>query len=233
MVEKGFEFNGKHLTKDFDCYIKECDVSPPKKRTNYITLPYMNGSYSTGNLNGEPVFEDRTITYKVDIAEGSLIRTNELESRLVNWLLLADKGPLIDDAYPGYYFNAECVEITGTWEDETAEITIVFNADPYMKALSTQGNLLWDTFNFETDYLQGLSYEITGTIEVSVYSSGSHGVVPEIVCNGPVTIEFSGKTYTWQEGKHKDYRFIIKPGENIVRITGEATVEFFFYAEVL
>lgn len=233
MIEKGFSFNGKHLTEDFQCYIKESTVSPPKKIMKQITVPYKNGSYSVGNLYGEPVFENRKITYIVDIAEGSIVNNNELKTRIQNWLLLAERGRLVDDAFPGYYFIAECITVTERNEDEASEIEIIFDADPYRVRITSEGEVEWDTFYFETDYLQECDYEINGTRPVTLYNPGSHMITPTITCSAPITVQDGKRTYSWLAGTHTDYRLTLKPGVNQIMITGEAIVNIEYHAEVL
>jgi len=230
--EQGFFFHNRHLTKDFDCYIKESELSPPQKKVTNLTLPYMNGSYSIGNLY-EPVFGNRIITYKVDIMEKSITYCKEIISRMSNWLLQADKGQLIDDAFPGYYFLAECTDIAVSGEEDNPEITVTFDAYPYMKRLDCEGRLLWDTFNFLTDYLQETTFEISGQKEIELYSSSSHRITPSVICNEDITIQFDGRTYSWTSGEHKDYRMMLRPGKNEMFITGEAIVQFVYNAEVL
>ena len=51
--------------------------------------------------------------------------------------------------------------------------------------------------------------------------------------NAPMMVTLDNKTFKFQAGETKDYRFRLKKGENSLKIKGEGTIEFKFRKEVL
>ena len=144
------------------------------------------------------------------------------------------KQRLYDDSMPGYYYLAE-VE-GGLSFDELKNygtLTVEFTAYPFMIAELAEGNDIWDTFNFELDVAQITEFTVDGTLDIVLYNVGTPNLTPTIEASSPMTIKMGGKTFNVPEGKSESLDFVLNPGENDLTLTGNGTIKFLFYKELI
>lgn len=230
---RSFEIYEKHLTNDFECYIDEADTSPPEPNQISVEIPYMNGSYDFSDLLGNATYPDRTLTYYIDMIEDSSVKLNMKKIVLENWLLGKPRGILKDNAIPGYYYLAKCISIKENNDEVYSRLEIKFKAYPFKICEYEEGNLLWDTFNFELDIFQDTKFDIKETKQVKLYNYSATNINPTIICSSDMTILKNNITYTLKAGTTKDYRFFLDRGENDFTIKGNGTIEFKFRKELL
>lgn len=217
MYREGFSFNGKHLVFDFDCYISECNISPPEKKQIRETVPYMSGYYDFSSLYGSPAFEDRTITYKVDVVGRDIREMNLLKTEMVNWLMACGRKELKDDSIDDFHFLAECVGISEEESGEHSELTIEFIAYPFKIS----------------DNLTKVVYSPSNSKKISLPNRGYFDIVPKIACNESAYITVGSNTYILPQGETESYLFKLSPGENSFTVESTGTVTFEYRIEVL
>ena len=128
---RGITFNNIHSIKTFDLYVNKLDISPPSKIKVYESVPFMNGSYDFSYIYGDNSFGDRTLKYSFELIEDSKINLNIAKIKVENWLLACGQCKLFDDAIPGYYFLAECTDISESDDGEYSIIEVNFTAYPF------------------------------------------------------------------------------------------------------
>jgi phage-related protein len=149
------------------------------------------------------------------------------------WLQDTGKQQLIFDDIPDYYFYAEVEEISNFEEIlNFGRITITFIADPFKKGINEVGNEAWDTFNFETDYMQDIEFDVNGTKTISLYNPGRI-VAPLVNCTSSITVINNGYTANFIAGDNKDWRLKLQPGANTLSINGTGHIKFIFRKELL
>jgi hypothetical protein len=213
----GFTFNGKHLTTDYDCYVSECDMSPPAKKEVKKTVPYMSGYYDFSALYGGPCFEDRKITYTVDVIGNDAADLADKKQELSNWLMPCHRGELTDDTLPAYHFLAECISVEEKEDGDGCEMKIEFSAYPFKI----------------TNQIFTESYLPSAQANVVVNNTGTMAVVPVIDCEAAATVIFGGNTYALGAGEQRSHLFTLAPGENTFAITSDGIVTISYQAEVL
>lgn len=235
----GIEFNGKHSFKDFGVTIAEKNIGYPDKEKIKEKVPFSNIEYDFSELYGEQTYTTRLISFAFNVIErhklNDTVLINMLETKLSNWLLGGNgKQRLYDDSMPGYYYLAEVesgLNFSELWNHGT--LVVEFNAYPFMIAELHEGHDIWDDFNFELDIAQTTDFEVNGQIEVTLYNVGTPVVVPEIETSGEMQIKKDGVTYTMPSGKSKSTDFKLQPGENDLIITGNGTIKFLFFKELI
>lgn len=214
------------------------EIGFPSKEKILVKVPFSNVEYDFSEIYGSQTYTPRSLTYAFNVLKRGNWTHEALEmekTRLINWLMNSHgKKKLYDDDIPGYYFLAE-VESQASFVDdyETGTLTVTFNAYPFMISEYPEGNDIWDTFNFELDVSQNASFMVNGTIEVVLFNVGTPDVVPEITASSQMTIVKGNTTYTLPSGVSKDSNFILKSGENSFKITGNGTISFKFYKELI
>lgn len=223
----------KHSYKDFDVILKSKAIGTPKKNKIKDSVPFMNGSYDFSELYECQTYGERTLKYVFIIIGETKTHMNIKKISLLNWLYKGGKEPLFDDSIPGYYFLAECEDDDFQEDGAIGELTVTFNAYPFKICTYNEGNILFDNFNFLTDVLQETSFYIEGSKIVNIINQSAISIEPTIIVNGKFNINHNGKVLALETGSHKNWRFKLKPGENIINIYGNGYIEFQFRKEVL
>src|SRR5690625_104330 len=235
----GFRYNGKHTYDDFGITVSEKDVGYPEKNKIKVAVPFSNIEYDFSEVYGDQTYTERPITFVLNVLDKHVLndtqRVNAIETSLVNWLMNSNgKQRLYDDSNPGYYYLAEVeggLDFDELWNHGT--LTVEFTAYPFMIGEEAEGNDLWDPFNFLTDVFQETSFNVSGSLEVTLYNVGTPSVVPEIKASEPMEIIKDGVTYNVPSGKSKSGEFRLNSGENHLTINGNGTIKFTFYKELI
>ncbi|GGN54823.1 phage tail family protein [Oceanobacillus indicireducens] len=235
----GITFNGKHSYRDFGVTIAEKNIGYPEKEKIKVKVPFSNLEYDFSEIYGEQTYTPRQLTFTLNILDGNRnINTEEvniLETKITNWLMNSGrKQKLYDDSLPGYYYLAEVED--GLKFDELRNhgtLTVEFTAYPFMISELEEGHDIWDDFNFELDVAQITEFEVNGSLDVILYNVGTPSLAPEIQASSAMQIVKDGVTYNVSSGKNKSSDFKLQSGENNLSITGNGTIKFLFYKELI
>jgi hypothetical protein len=229
----GFMYKNKHSFKDFNLTIKSKNISPPKKIKIKESVPFMQGSYDFSNLYGEQTYEERQLNYVLNLQCRSKVELNTKKIKILDWLMNSFKTVLKDDAILGYYFNAECEDVEFKESGSYAEITVSFIAYPFKISLYDEGNIPWNDFNFELDYMQETKFDVVGSKNIGIINSSSKKITPTVICTAPFDLIKDGIIYKFNTGSTKDWRFNLDKGINNLTVNGNGNIEFLFRKEVL
>lgn len=232
----GFKFLGKHTHKDYGLTLAPGSViGSPKKKKITVAIPFSNHVYDFSEIYGDQVYEERPLTYKLNVAAKSIVGMHQKKVVLTNWLMNSHgKQKLYDDRYPGYYFLAEVIDDADINIDSTNGVfSVTFNAYPFMIAELPEGNDIWDSFNFELDISQNLSFIVEGELEVEIINAGTPQVIPTIDASADMSINKGNTTYDVKSGKTKNLDFTLDSGVNTITIIGNGTIKFEFYKELI
>lgn len=233
---KQITFNNRKSYDDFGFTIESYSIQPPSKKKIKEAVPFMNGSYdfSTVGSSGEIVYTERDISLVLNLHGKSRAHLLQKYSEALEWLIGTGKSPLIISDIPDVFFSAE-VENAPSFETvlkRNGKLGIVFVADPFKSGNEYEGDKLWDTFNFETDYLQDTVFTVGGSRTATIYNPG-RTVIPVINCSAAMTVKANGYTLNCSKGDNRDYRLKLLNGANTVTINGTGTVKINFRKELL
>jgi len=232
----GIKFNGYHSYTDKGLIMAPGKkIGRPSKEKIKIKVPFSNVEYDFSELYGSQTYTNRELTYPFNLLGKTKEEMSMEATSIINWLMNSrGKQTLWDDAIPGYHFLAEVENETDfkeNWADGV--ITVKFTAYPFMICDYAEGTDIWDEFNFITDMVQDSSFIVNDSLETTIYNLGATDIKPTIITNADMTIVMNNKTYTIPTGTTKSYDFIFKPGENNLTITGNGTISFVFYKELI
>ena len=231
---RSITYNNKNSVTDFDLYVAEAQISPPKKREIKETIPYMSGSYDFSLLYGEDIYEERDIKYIFDIVSYDNIKLNNLKDSISDWLLSSNTLLLVDSNIIGYAFKAKFISIDYNDDYDYSKMTITGKAYPFKIKNCYEGNNLWDTFDFTKDVFQKTSFDLLdNNYLISLYNNSSIKIVPVLQVYGKIRLVMNNKIYEISTGTYKDDRFKLNKGVNIINISGAGSVKFLWRNEVL
>lgn len=229
-------FNGKNNWNDFKAYLNYFRPSYPIPTVISITVPYMNGSYdfSTLGSNGEQVFTDRKIDFSLEFIEYNKEKLLQTYNSMIAWLF--SDGQLHDLIYstePNMKYRAKIIEIS-PYENlvTSGKIQGAFLAEPFKYGVDYEGNKVWDTFNFETDVIQEVGFDVVDNTTVNIINV-ARAVCPTINVNAPMSITYNGKVYNLSPGTNKIYALKLSTGDNSLTITGTGHIEILFIKEMI
>lgn len=232
----GITFNGYHSYND-----KRLTMAPgkkigrPSKEKIKVKVPFSNHEYDFSELYGSQVYTNRSLEYKFNLIGQTKEQMSIEVTDIINWFMNSHgKQKLYDDAYPGYFFMAE-VESEANFEENYTDgiLGVKFTAYPFMISELEEGHDTWDNFNFVLDYDQITDFTINGSQDVMLYNGGSNVVKPTIIASTSMEILMKNKTYLIPSGTSESYDFMLEMGENNLTITGDGTISFVFYKELI
>lgn len=156
---EGFAFNGFDTTKN-DMFLLSRSAPTPGEKAVVESIPFMNGVHDFSMMLGERVFDNRPITYTFTMSEREYRRRKVIQTKLENALMGSGVQQLQDTHDPDYYYLGKCVSVD-TEDDHVygrLNITVEFDCYPFKISKLPEGNDVWDTFNFELDVAQPVSF---------------------------------------------------------------------------
>lgn len=230
------EFNNLKSFDDFELKTKSIEVSYPTPKLIKESVPFQNGEYDFTELYGETTYENRSVkvTFEYDgFKAATRTRLNSFYTKVINWLYNSGESELIIDYEVGV-FKGRVVDISSIEVlSSSGEITVEFDCYPFRIYKQAEGNILWDDFNFELDYLQQTKFNVSGSKSINIINSGSKGIVPTVICSSEFDVIKGNTTYKFNLGSTKDWRFILDKGVNNLTLNGTGNIEFVFRKEVL
>lgn len=233
-VKEGITFNNFD-TRENDMYLIDRSAPTPAEKEIIENVPFAHGVYDFSNILGERIFSNRTISYTFHIHEHDYDRRKHEQTVLENKLLGTHITRLEDSYDEDYYYLGKCVSVNTTDDHVYNRLIVVIDFDCYPFKISKlpEGHDIWDEFNFELDIAQIPVFEVNGSREVTLYNAGASSVVPTIKTSSEFTIEIDTISVTVSAGTHKSELIRLRKGENRVMLTGNGTIEFDFYKELI
>lgn len=219
-----------------DFIINDVDTGSATPIIRTKQIPFSDKILDFSKITGSYNYSERTGYVKVAYGSGyikefynriSLAMTKLLESEQVKIKRPEEKGYYVG-VITGYSSIKDLVRV--------GEITINLRLDPFKYDDKPYGNTLWDTFCFETDYLEQNQYEITDSATIKVYNQGE-SVYPSITVtsNMNVTVDNGsgvGVSYSLTTGTTKlNTKF--NNGLNTITVTGNGTLTINFTQQYL
>lgn len=230
--KEGIKRSGIH-SSEFDMWLVERHAPTPPEKEIIESVPFMQGVYDFSDMLGERVYENRIITYVFEIKRRDYQKRKIDQTVIENWLMKDGVAPLYDDHAKGYFYVGKCIDVDIEDSSGGLKVTAVFDAYPFKISVLEEGHDIWDEFNFELDVAQPNEYEVNGTKQINLYNVGKNSRAPKITATAPMTITKDGITYNIPAGESQSESFRLKIGENPMTITGNGTIKFTWYKELL
>lgn len=230
------EFNNLKSFDDFQLKIISVEISYPTPKTIKESVPFQNGEYDFTELYGEIAYNNRSVkvVFEYDgFKAATRTRLSSFYTKVINWLFNSGENKLIIDYEVGFFKgrvdSVSSIEVLSG----TGEITVEFDCYPFRIYKQFEGNILWDDFNFELDYMQQTKFDIKGSKTVNIINPSSKRITPKVICSSNFDIVKDGTTYKFNAGTTNDWRFTLDKGNNNLTLNGTGNIEFVFRKEVL
>ncbi len=214
-LSDGIRINDKHSYGNFGLYLKSRNIGLPEKKSIRQTVPFMNGYYDFSALNGAPAWNERTLEYAFDVTNDNPVELDYFVSYVLDWLGNIHDVDIYDDTTYGYHWHGSYNDANVKWDDsgQHAEINVSFVVHPFKIA------------NEPTQY-----YMTAGTYTVTNLGMS---VAPIVRSDAVAAIQIGNYVSSIPAGEEIRLEIDLERGENTVLVTGDGTVTFSFYEEVL
>lgn len=214
-IADGIRIKDKHSYGDFGLCLKSRKIGLPERKSIRETVPYMNGYYDFSALNGAPAWNGRTIEYSFDVIAYKPVDVDRAVSSVLDWLCNVHDEDIYDDTVDGYHWHGSYGNASVNWDDTgmVAEIVVSFFVHPFKIA------------NEPTEYTM-----TAGTYKVINLGMA---VAPYVVSDAVAAIQIGTYVTAIPAGEMIQLEIDLERGENTVLMTGDGTVTFGFYEEVM
>lgn len=224
----GISFDEVHSFRDWGLKLKQVEIGIPKAKTEYVSVPGMNGDLDLSEAqHGGVKYEMRELKLTFGTRNCSYERWCGLLSQIASDLQGVSKR-IILDMDKGYYYSGRCAITTEKKNDVTAELTITCNCEPYKISVdSSDEPWKWDTFSFINGVIRNTS-DITinaasgwqkVTLDGWVYND-----TLRIVSNAEMKVRYRNSTYTISTGENIMYDIVLYKGVNELYFQGTGKV---------
>ncbi|TLG75245.1 hypothetical protein [Culicoidibacter larvae] len=228
------KFAEKELSKVSKAiFIQDIAIGYPEKRKIKAEIPYMNGTYDFTYANeAKNYYGERAIEVQLLLAAKSREQAFILHQKVMDFFTSIGKQKLEFSDIIGWYYMAE-LEATPVFEEVFGgyfSVKLQLTAYPF-RIKGYFSKQLWDTFCFETDWLQNLEFTVAGSAAETVFL---HNVsVLTITATSAMTMVVNGKATSLKVGKFDYYGLELLEGANEVTFAGTGNVQIEFVMERL
>ena len=222
-------------SRNLNILITTRQLPTPDEQSLTDTIPYRQGTTDFSSLDGERFFNNRTITYTA-IYKGNFQDRLRVEFLLKKALMSSDYTELVDSKDPlNTYWKAKCSSVTVSYTegDLYFSVEIVFSARPFLYWSIPEGNDEWDSFNFDYDVSQDVSFDVDGADVICLINNGSDSIYPKLIVTGDITVTCNGYSVEFNTGTYTNTQIRLAEGLNSVKLTGSGSIQFVFNKEVM
>lgn len=213
---------GEYYMQDLGLMLESKDIGLPSVQTKSIAIPLRDGDLDLTNVLSDKIhYGNRQITMNMNsIAPFPTGKMSDVAN-----LLHGKKVHIVfdDDAY--YYYVGR-LDLSSFKENRLGGIyTIKADCQPFKYTVQTSAeDWLWDPFDFEDGYINDFKDIVVVSSETYTLIADEQLTYAQVTTDAPITISYKNKSVSCSVGTTTLYEFEFEPGENVITITGSATV---------
>lgn len=197
--------NTVHTGYDLDLVQEVRDIGAPEVQSYLVEVPGRNGLLNlTKGLTGSVTYKNRTLKFQY---LGSGNREDLLEVETLFKSYHGEVIQVVDDDTPNYYYEGEA-SVNTKWSNNLLTITLEVNANPFMERLE----------------LTSISCLLATTTKDMTVTNEGVDVCPIVKVDGTASIQVGTDIYTLDDGEYTIRSFLLKHGNNLLRVTGSGTL---------
>ena len=209
MNRRGIKFGELHSGNDWNIILHSKLQLPPKPKESYVSVDGRDGDIDLSDaLTGEIKYENRTLKYEFIMTNGTYLDREDLIMDILK-AVHGKKLMIITDDDKHRYFYGRCSVEKVKNTNAYCELTIEATCDPWrFNVLETIRTIAVDS----------------KTIELPCVNLGAKTVVPELVVEGAVNIEYDSTSVALTTGTYKIASLRFKTGTKILTVSGSGTL---------
>lgn len=208
---------------DWGLKLENIHITFPEPKLEQIDIPGANGLLDLTEANGPVCYENRTLTLAFSLCS-NYTEWHVLASRIARELHGKQKKCILPDE-PDYYYLGRFSLETNKDDDVMTDIVITGDVEPYkVERQSSLEPWRWDPFSFRNGVIRNYgNLMISGSGSIHIFGL-EKPVVPIIITDADMMVEFEGETYQLFAGTNIEYDIVTHPGDNILTFVGNGAV---------
>lgn len=203
---KGIKFGNIHSYDDLNLILSSVKIPPAPVKTNYIDIPYADGSVDMTEALGAVRYGNRECSFTFTAFPSDDWEAKKTE---VSNLLNGQRCRIILDKDSEYYWDGRCSVNDYESDRNLHKIVIGATVAPYkLKHDQTQ-----------------VTVPAGDSVAVAL-TNGRRSIIPTITCTAQAEVEFNGNTYTFNAGTHRSLGIVLVEGDNHLTVTSTDDVVF-------
>ena len=224
----GITFDETHSFRDWGLKLKKIVVGIPKAKTEYVSVPGMNGDLDlTEAQNGGVKYEMRSLKFSFGVRNCTYDDWSGLVSQIASELQ-GKKKQIVLDTDREYYYVGRCEIDPEKTNDVTGDITISCTCEPYKYDINSSGKpWIWDIFNFESGVIRNTSNLKSNAASTwqAVYMDGwFYNETLKIISDADMQVKYNGKIFDIYAGENAMYDLFLTQGKNTLYFQGVGTI---------
>lgn len=212
-MERFIVFEKYNSWYDWDSVLTAKELTPPEVKTHYVELDGMSGSLDLSEaLTGEVHYTDRVLTSSFWTDTGKREDREKLRQR-ITLALHGKKVPIIEPDDPDHYFLGR-VSLKA-FENILPYATYTLEAicDPWRYAIE--------------ETVRRVPVSSGNAADVVINNRGAKTLVPDLVVEGKVKLNYGDiDSVTLLQGSYKVTNLRLRPGVNIIGVSGYGSITF-------
>ena len=193
-------------------------VSDAEPKTNYQELAGVSGTLDlTEALTGDVAYSDRTLTASFSVSEGT-VREREALLRKITAVLHGRRVRIVEPDNPEHYLIGR-VKIK---KEQNSHAYSAFDIEA-----------VCEPWRYAVNESERRVVVMKNSIDVVLHNTGVKPVCPVITVTGTVSITDNGVTTELKTGSYKITDIRLRPGANVITVSGSGSVVFTYREAVL
>lgn len=233
-ITQGIVF-GEFDSKKEKLWLMDRPASSFSEKENKENLAYVQGDIDFSFISGERILNNTTKTFVFHLYKRDYEDRKAIKMYFENILFRQRITRLYDDSVPFHYFRGKCsgVSVVDDHVHNRLIVTIDFDCYPYMISELPEGHNEWDKLLVQLDVVQDTEFTVDNEKEVVLINSGSVSVSPKVIANNNFSIQNDEFVLSVTPGETENEEFRLWPGENKLTISGNGTIKFEYYRELI
>lgn len=222
----------KKTFDDWGLKLQSLVISMPEAKINQVDIPGSDGLVDLTAAMGTVRYGNRALQMVFDVP-GELTMWHDITSAIANYLH-GQRLKVILDSDPSYYYIGRLSLDSQKNDYLMNQVTISGDMEPYKyELLSSLDDWLWDPFSFVDGLIRNYkNLKVSGFLRLVIPGTRKE-VIPTIISDTAMEVEWKGKRYGVPVGESKLYAISLVEGDNILIFYGEGTISIEYRGGIL
>lgn len=215
---RGIIFGDHHTADDWGLILTAKTINPPAPKYVRVTIDGRDGDLNLSRtLTGDMKYENREAFFSFIVTGGTHDSREELITEIIN-LIHGNELKIIEPDDPDHFLLGECSVNDIQNNKAYGSFSVSANCEPYRYAME----------------------EIKRTITASatpsnvvLTNSGRKSLIPTVTVTGTVNLAIGTTNVSLGAGTYKLTSLILRPGSNIVTVSGSGVITFTYREGVI
>lgn len=215
---RGVKFGENHTAEDWGLILNAKTINPPTPKYIKVAVDGRDGDLNLSRtLTGDMKYNNREASFSFLVTEGTHVEREDLINEIVN-LLHGNELRIIDPDDLDHYLLGECRVDSITNTKAYGSFTVVADCEPYRYSIE--------------EINRTVSASAT-PLDIVLTNNGRKTLTPVVKVTGTANLVIGTTSVSLGAGTYKLTSLILRPGSNVVTVSGSGSVTFTYREGVI